>query len=283
MPREVVLVAEPDPLQRQLIDMLLAPDAMQLTMVDSGRQALEYLREQTPDVALLALDLPDMPGDEICSKVKKVSRLKYVPVILVAPQGDGIGLAEEHRWRGEGSGADLVVPRPLGDKNLRERIRRLAQSGAEQREQREAAGRGDGTTTHVIEEALGALGAGKDDPAAGGRPAASGAGGDGAGAQQAAEDGAWRAREDAADGPGPSTEARSMREELNALKMENRQLHRKLQTKHEELSNVTSPKVQELQRQVNELERRNKALLETISELKRKGGGRRGLFGRGRS
>lgn len=291
MPRERVLVAESDPLQRQLIDMLLAPDAMQLTMVESGRQALEHLRESTPDLALLALDLPDIAGNEICAKIKKVSRLKYVPVILVAEQTQGLGLSDSDRARGENAGADVVVPRPLGDKNLRERIRRLVQVGAEERERRQArlGHEPDGATTHIIDDALGVLD-GQNEGATGTPeterpPAPPGAsnpsrpGGTAEVDESAAPSAAPVPRRGVEPASNVGNEARAMREELSALKMENRQLQRKLQAKQEELATQSAPKVRELKRQVEELERRNRALLETINDLKRRGG--RGLFGRG--
>ncbi len=48
MPSAVVLVADHNPLQRQLIDPLLAEDGYQVVTVETGREALEYLGSTHP-------------------------------------------------------------------------------------------------------------------------------------------------------------------------------------------------------------------------------------------
>lgn len=123
--RKTLLIADPDALQRQLIDMMFAVDAFDLTLVESAELALAHLREHTPDAVILAVELPDLDGFALCQKVKTVQRLARTPVVLVAGQGDGLGLDESLRHRARLAEADLLLQRPLGDKNLRERLLQL--------------------------------------------------------------------------------------------------------------------------------------------------------------
>ncbi len=129
-----ILVADADPLQQRLLDMLLSVDAFDVVVVGSGAEALAHLREHTPDAVVLATDLPDVAGAVICRKLKTVKRLARVPVVVVAPEPEpGSALPEALRREVREAGADLLLQRPLGDKNLRERIQRLlaaARSGA---------------------------------------------------------------------------------------------------------------------------------------------------------
>jgi DNA-binding response OmpR family regulator len=126
MSTSTVLVADADPLQRQLLDMLLSVDAFDVTMVESGQEALAHLRSHTPDLVLLAIDLPDVGGNVICRKVKSVKRLMQVPVVLVAPEPSaGATLDDATKREARDVGADLLLQKPLGDKNLRERVQRL--------------------------------------------------------------------------------------------------------------------------------------------------------------
>lgn len=126
MSTSTVLVADADPLQRQLLDMLLGVDAFDVTMVASGEEALAHLRSHTPDLVLLAIDLPDVGGSVICRKVKSVKRLMRVPVVLVAPElSEGETLGDPVKREARDVGADLLLQKPLGDKNLRERVQRL--------------------------------------------------------------------------------------------------------------------------------------------------------------
>lgn len=129
-----ILVADADPLQQRLLDMLLSIDAFDVMVVGSGAEALAHLREHTPDAVVLAMDLPDVAGAVICRKLKTVKRLARVPVVLVAPEPEaGSALPEALRREVREAGADLLLQRPLGDKNLRERVQRLlavARSGS---------------------------------------------------------------------------------------------------------------------------------------------------------
>ena len=125
MDRSTILVADPDSLQRQLIDMMLSVDDVEVALVGSGQEALAYLREHTPIAMVVAVDLPDVDGFALCQKVKVVGRLAQVPVVLVADAADADGLDEGTRARALAAGADLLLQRPLGDKNLRERVARL--------------------------------------------------------------------------------------------------------------------------------------------------------------
>lgn len=125
MERPAVLVAEPNQLQLQMIDLLLTADDFDVTLVETSEAALAYLREHTPAAALLATELPDIDGFALCQKLKAVGRLARVPVVLLAHPAEGGGLDEPTRSRARAAGADLLLQRPLGDKNLRERMLRL--------------------------------------------------------------------------------------------------------------------------------------------------------------
>ena len=117
-----LIVAEPDPLQRQLIDMLLAEDDYAITWTSTGKETLEHLKNTTPDLVVLKLALPDLTGAEICEKMKRVSRLEHVPVVLVAEGEEGRPVNPSLRSLAQAVGADLLLQTPLGDKNLRVRL-----------------------------------------------------------------------------------------------------------------------------------------------------------------
>ena len=145
-----LLVAEPDVLQRQLVDMLLTGEGYELVFVSSGRDALAYLKESTPALALLTLELPDITGAEICEKMKRVTRLSAVPVVLVASaEGRGIDAATRELVRFVG--ADLLLQKPLGDKNLRDRVSRLLDGNSTPQRTH---GAPTGLSTEALEETI---------------------------------------------------------------------------------------------------------------------------------
>lgn len=127
------LIADPDAGQRQLLDLLLADGETNIAAVENARQTLEFLRSNTPALVVLAYELPDMPGTEVCERLKLVARLQRVPVIVTVDPQDSLGVPEELRQRAEEAGVDLLVPKPLGDKALRDRANRLIQMGVDGR------------------------------------------------------------------------------------------------------------------------------------------------------
>jgi response regulator RpfG family c-di-GMP phosphodiesterase len=149
MPK-TLLIVEPEPLQHQLIDMLLAEDALDLVFASSGREALAFLKEATPDLALMSLDLPDITGAEICEKMKRVTRLARVPVVLVAPARDKRGIDAATQELARFVGADLLLQKPLGDKSLRDRLARLLLDTASREHRKPPVGH----STEILEDTL---------------------------------------------------------------------------------------------------------------------------------
>ena len=118
MAQRNVLIVDHDAFQRQLVDMLLAVDNHKTVQLDSGSDVLAYVQNETPDLIIMASDLPDIPGTDVCAKIKHVKRLHDVPVILTSPPLKH----EVVRDLGRAVKADLVLEKPLADKSLREHV-----------------------------------------------------------------------------------------------------------------------------------------------------------------
>lgn len=127
------LIADPDAGQRQLLDLLLADGETTIAAFENARQTLEFLRSNTPALVVLAYELPDMPGIEVCQRIKLVARLQQVPVIVTLEPQDSFGVPDSVRQEADEAGVDLLLPKPLGDKALRDRANRLIQVGPDGR------------------------------------------------------------------------------------------------------------------------------------------------------
>ncbi len=131
MSEHVVLVAEPEASQRQIIEMLLLVHGFKVVFALNGREALGFLQDNTPQLVIAYTGLPQLSGYDLARKVRGVKRLRRTPVILVAPDGIDMDAA---RADARNASADLLLQRPLGDKNLGERALALiirAQSAEE--------------------------------------------------------------------------------------------------------------------------------------------------------
>jgi CheY-like chemotaxis protein len=56
----------------------------QLGVAKNGVQALEYIEHNIPDLILLDLQMPEMDGFEVCSRLKADTRTKNIPIIFLS-------------------------------------------------------------------------------------------------------------------------------------------------------------------------------------------------------
>lgn len=103
-----------------VLDMLLSADGYVVHTVADGREALAYLREHTPDLAILDVNMPHVSGIDVCDRMKRVPRLKDVPVIILTVMKD-----ERTGQMARLAKADRVIIKPLEGKDFRATVREL--------------------------------------------------------------------------------------------------------------------------------------------------------------
>jgi DNA-binding response OmpR family regulator len=123
-----VLIADDSESIRSLLEMILSAEGHHVVQVEDGRAALAYLKDNTPDLMVLDVTMPFIDGIEICGRVKRISRLKASPVIILTAHTD-----DESRRRALAAGADAFVNKPLAGKNLRQTINDMLEKREELR------------------------------------------------------------------------------------------------------------------------------------------------------
>lgn len=85
---DTILVADEHPTVRALIEVLANSEQTVTESFATGAEVLEYLKHNTPQAMVLSVTLPIMNGYEICGRVKRITRLKRVPVVLLTALDD---------------------------------------------------------------------------------------------------------------------------------------------------------------------------------------------------
>jgi CheY-like chemotaxis protein len=86
-----VLVADDNPVSRELIREILEDDDCEVIEAGDGREALEKVREHRPDLALLDIQMPVMDGNAVVREIRADAQLSKLPVVALtayAMQGD---------------------------------------------------------------------------------------------------------------------------------------------------------------------------------------------------
>ncbi|MEZ4221295.1 MAG: response regulator transcription factor [Polyangiaceae bacterium] len=86
----------------------------------SGKEGLAAVRAHKPDIVLVDLGLPDMPGTEVCRGIRAEPELAALPVMVLSERGDEIDRVVAFEL-----GADDYVTRPFSTRELLLRIRAL--------------------------------------------------------------------------------------------------------------------------------------------------------------
>jgi two-component system response regulator VicR len=66
-----------------LVKLILEPKGFEVIGAIGGREGLEVIQREVPDLVLLDLMMPDMDGWEVHRRMKADERLKDIPVIVV--------------------------------------------------------------------------------------------------------------------------------------------------------------------------------------------------------
>ncbi len=110
-----ILVVDDEERIVRFIRLNLEQDGFQVVEANTGRQALDKLRQALPDLMLLDVMLPDLDGFEV---LRMVRENHDVPIIMLTAKTE-----EDDRVRGLELGADDYVTKPFSPRELVSRVR----------------------------------------------------------------------------------------------------------------------------------------------------------------
>lgn len=115
--RKTILIADDEPRMINFIRMNLEAEGFRAVTASDGRQALDQVVKELPDVVILDVMMPEMDGFETLERIREIST---VPVIFVTVKGEEID-----RVRGLELGADDYITKPFSPRELILRIRAI--------------------------------------------------------------------------------------------------------------------------------------------------------------
>ena len=115
-----VLIVEDDSDIRELIRYNLSQEGFVVEEASDGPQAIERVRRRVPDLMVLDLMLPGMPGLEICRLMRNGSDTSNLPILIVTAKG-----TEVDKVIGLEMGADDYVVKPFSPRELIARVKAL--------------------------------------------------------------------------------------------------------------------------------------------------------------
>lgn len=108
-----ILVIDDDDLVVVAIQELLTPMGFTVITSTSGPDALKKLAEETFDLIILDVVMPEMDGFEVCRRVRQIPAYAETSVMMLTARS-----GEEDRKRGLEVGANLYLPKPISPTRL---------------------------------------------------------------------------------------------------------------------------------------------------------------------
>ena len=117
----LVLIVEDELKIRELIRRYLERDGMRVLTTGSGAEAITLAADAGPDLVVLDLGLPDVPGEEVARELRTASD---VPIVMLTARSD-----ERDRIAGLELGADDYVSKPFSPRELVLRVQAVLRRG----------------------------------------------------------------------------------------------------------------------------------------------------------
>ena len=108
-----ILIADDRPEVVELVKVTLEGEGYQTIDASDGREALEKIGKENPDLILLDVVMPKMDGFEVLRNLKDDSNTKDIPVIMLTAKGQKLD-----KEKGGKLGAQDYIIKPFSPSHL---------------------------------------------------------------------------------------------------------------------------------------------------------------------
>ena len=103
-----ILYIEDNPENRTLVKRVLEAEGYRVVEAEDGIQGFEYLQSETPDLVIVDINLPEMDGYEVTTRLKQMPSMANIPVIAMTAN-----VMKGDREKTLAVGCDGYIPKPI--------------------------------------------------------------------------------------------------------------------------------------------------------------------------
>ena len=111
--KKQLLLVDDDPNLILLVKDYLEFKGYLVTTAQNGREALEILGQNIPDMIICDVMMPEMDGYTLVENIRLDSRLDWIPILFLSAKGQS-----QDKIRGLNQGADLYMVKPFEPEEL---------------------------------------------------------------------------------------------------------------------------------------------------------------------
>jgi two-component system phosphate regulon response regulator PhoB len=115
-----ILVVDDEPDLLELVRISLSQAGFEVDTAETGEEGLSRARRNRPDLVVLDVMLPDLPGTEVCRRMRADPELAGLPILMLTAKSE-----EVDRIVGFELGVDDYVTKPFSPRELTLRVQAI--------------------------------------------------------------------------------------------------------------------------------------------------------------
>ena len=124
-----ILIVDDEPDIRELIEYNLRKEGYQVTTAVNGKEAIKLAKENTPDLIILDIMMPEMDGIEACRIMRTMPEFRQTFMVFLTARSE-----EYSEIAGFNVGADDYIAKPIKPRVLVSRINAILRRNVQQEE-----------------------------------------------------------------------------------------------------------------------------------------------------
>ena len=120
-----ILVVDDDPDFVEGARMVLEKSDFEVTAASSGKECLERIKEQSPDLILLDIMMPKKSGFEVCKELKSNIEYNRIPVVMLTALKQRLSRTSYSIAEGLELEAEDYLEKPIEPKELVSRLKKI--------------------------------------------------------------------------------------------------------------------------------------------------------------
>lgn len=121
--RNRVLIVDDESLTRAVLQRNVILAGYDVLLASNGKEALETIARETPDLIIIDLVMPDMNGFEACRRIRAKEQTKKTPIIVVSALRSDSDVEDA-----KAAGADSFLVKPAKPEELKHELQKFLPS-----------------------------------------------------------------------------------------------------------------------------------------------------------
>jgi len=125
MEKKKILLVDDDADFTEAVKLLLESRSYGVTAANDGKEGLEKVQTEEPDLIILDVMMPEMDGYQVCATLKADPKYRQIPILLLTAVGEAITTTTYTKEMGMKIEADDYIPKPVEPIEIVERVEKL--------------------------------------------------------------------------------------------------------------------------------------------------------------